>query len=259
MILCCFTVQAEIEHLTGLKGSEYHLMKSTVVDHEYHIFVKLPQLEAAQKHQKLPVVYLLDGGVHFPGLVPYSRFMTLFNDIPPVVVIGISYGTSDWRQGNKRGHDYTLPAASREHCGGAEQFHRFLTTELMPMVESKYPADPQQRILFGHSIGGQFALYCAMFQPQTFNGLIASNPAIHRNTELFLQPVKPTDQRPKLFIMQAEVDDQTYSVPRKKWLDFWQNKPHHWQQKVMEVKDHHRMSSVMAAYRRGMKWLFANQ
>ncbi len=259
LIFFGFTVNAEIEHLTGLKGSQYHALHSKVLDHDYHIFVKTPQIDPADKNKKLPVVYLLDGGVHFPSMVPYSRYMTLFEEIPPVIQVGISYGTSDWQKGNKRSHDFTLPAASRDHYGGAEKFHQFLTTELFPLIESKYPTDPQQRILFGHSLGGQFALYCAMFQPHTFSGLIASNPAIHRNTELFMKPMEVSAHQPKLFIMQAENDNEVYIQPRKKWLEFWQNKPHHWQQKVMEAKDHNHMSSVVAAYRQGMKWLFTNQ
>lgn len=259
LIIGCFTVTAEIEHLTGLKGSQYHQLKSNVVDHDYHIFVKEPEYDSADVNKKFPVVYLLDGGVHFPGLVPYSGFMTLFKEQPPVILVGISYGTNDWQQGNNRSHDFTLPAASRSHYGGAAEFHQFLAEELLPMIEEIYPADPQQRILFGHSLGGQFALYCAMFQPQTFSGLIASNPAIHRNTEAFMQPLVAAAQQPKLFVMQAENDNAEYRLPRKKWLDFWQDKPHHWQQQVMEAKGHNHMSSVIAAYRQGMKWLFKNQ
>ena len=222
LILTSFCLQAEMEQLTGLKGSDYHQLSSKVVDHDYHIFVKLPELDPAQADQKLPVVYLLDGGIHFPGLVPYSRFMTMFDEIPPVMLVGISYGTSDWQLGNNRSHDFTLPASSRAHYGGAAQFHQFLIEELLPMIESKYPADPNQRILFGHSLGGQFAIYCAMFQPQTFSGLIASNPAIHRNTESFMKAVAATSEQPKLFIMQAENDNQEYVLPREKWLEFWQ-------------------------------------
>ncbi len=259
LILCCFTVKAEIEHLTGLKGSQHHELHSKLLDHDYHIFVNVPAVDPADKNQKFPVVYLLDGGVHFPAFVPYSHFMTLFDEMPPVVLVGISYGTSDWQHGNKRSHDFTLPAESREHYGGAEKFHQFMVEELLPMIEEKYPVNPQQRILFGHSLGGQFALYSAMFQPQTFSGLIASNPAIHRNTESFMKPTKATTHRPKLFIMQAEHDNAVYIQPRKKWLDFWRNKPHHWHQEVMEAKGHNHMSSVVAAFRQGMKWQFKNQ
>ena len=136
-------------------------------------------------------------------------------------------------------------------------FHQFLSTELMPLIEEKYPADPQHRVLFGHSLGGQFALYCAMFQPQTFAGIIASNPAIHRNLELFLVDPEPTENKPKLFIMQADNDDEVYQKPRQQWLLHWQNKPRNWQQHVITAQDHNHMSSVPTAFRQGMMWLFS--
>ncbi len=257
VVLLLISVQlcaADLDQLTALKGSTYHLMHSEVVDHDYHIYVHVPR-QAAEQAKKLPVVYLLDGGNTFPMLAPYARYLSWPGDIPPVIMVGISYGTDDWRQGNKRSTDYTLPAKDRDDYGGAKKFHQFLSTELIPMIERNYPADPQQRLLFGHSLGGQFALYCAMFQPQTFSGLIASNPAIHRNTALFLVTPEATDEQPRLFIMQADQDDEAYRLPRQKWLAYWQDKPHHWQQQVMTIKGHNHMSSVPAAFRQGMKWL----
>ncbi len=246
---------ADLEQLSAMKGSQYQLFHSEKVDHDYHIYVHVPRETEENKNKKFPTVYLLDGGNTFPMFVPYAKYLSWTEDMSEVVMVGISYGTDDWRQGNMRSRDFTLPAKDRDHYGGAEKFHQFLSTELIPLIEKKYPADPEQRILFGHSLGGQFALYSAMFQPQTFSGLIASNPAIHRNTELFLATVEPNQHQPKLFIMQADQDNEEYRLPRQKWLAYWQDKPHHWQQQVMTIKGHNHMSSVVAAFRQGMKWL----
>ncbi|TDR23730.1 alpha/beta hydrolase [Marinicella litoralis] len=255
LLLCGASQAAGLQHLTGLQGSEYHKIHSKTVDHDYHIYVHVPQQVTPDK--KWPVVYLLDGGNTFPMFVPYAKYMTFLNEIPPVILVGISYGSSDWQQGNRRSTDFTLPAADREHYGGAEQFHRFLSAELMPLIEQKYPVDPKQSMLFGHSLGGQFALYTTQFQPQTFSAVIASNPAIHRNLDLFLAQGLPSKHQPKLFIMQADNDDVRFQKPRKKWLDYWQQKPHHWQLKVMTAAGHNHMSSITAAFRQGMVWLLA--
>ena len=249
----CATSHAEkIDHLTALQGTEYHLLHSEIIDHNYHVFVKVPEIEGVEK---LPVIYVLDGGNLFPMLTPYARYLSVVDELPPVIMVGISYGTDDWRKGNMRSRDFTLPAEGRDHYGGAEKFHQFLVKELIPLIEKKYPADPKHRILMGHSIGGQFVLYNAMFQPQIFTGLIASNPAIHRNTELFMQPFDTNTNKPKLFILQADQDDDQFKKPRQQWLDYWQDKPHHWQQEVMTIQGHNHMSSVPAAFRQGLKWL----
>jgi predicted alpha/beta superfamily hydrolase len=189
-------------------------------------------------------------------LASYHKYLNWPGDTPEMILVGISYGTDDWRQGNRRSTDYTLPAEGRDHYGGAALFHRFLTEELMPWVERTYPADPNQRLLFGHSLGGQFALYCALFKPDTFAGIIASNPAIHNNTAAFMLPPPATESQPKLVVVQADGDDTRYQQARQQWLDYWQQHPHHWLQQVITVPGHNHMSSVPAAFRQGMMWLY---
>lgn len=248
---------ADLDQLTALQNTDYKLLHSNVLNHDYHIYIKVPAEADVDKGKTWPVVYLLDGGHTFPMLSPYADYLLVAKELPPVIWVAISYGTDDWRLGNKRSTDFTLPAKDREHYGGAEDFHRFLSKELFPWVEGKYPADPKQRVLFGHSMGGQFALYCAMFQPQTFAGIIASNPAIHRNVEAFLVEQTPTKIQPKLFIMQAENDDEIYQQSRQQWLAHWKDQPRNWQQHVITAWGHNHMSSVPTAFRQGMLWLFS--
>jgi predicted alpha/beta superfamily hydrolase len=251
------TASQPIHHLSGLNDSHYQLLHSAILDHDYHIYVRVPP--GTKSEDKLPTVYLLDGGNTFPMLAPYAKYLELLEETPPIMLVGIAYGTDDWRQGNRRNTDYTLPAAEPDYYGGAAPFHRFLTEELMPWVETNHPSDPNNRILFGQSLGGQFALYCAMFQPDTFAGLIASNPAIHRNTDAFTTAIsgdfQATEASPRLFIMQADGDEARFQQARDVWLNHWQGKDHHWQTQVMTAIGHNHMSSVPAAYRQGMLWL----
>jgi len=253
-VFCSLAQGASLEHLTSLKGVDYLPLKSTVNQHQYHLFIKAPDTTDGEQ-SRYPVVLLLDGGNLFPMLAPYHQYLQLVDELPPVILVGISYGTQDWRQGNMRSTDYTLPAKDQDHYGGAEAFNTLLNTELMPLLKARYPVDEQRTILMGHSIGGQFALYAAMFQPDKYFGLIASNPAIHNNSEQFLRQPEQTTAQPKLFIMQADGDDERFRLPRQQWLDHWQSRPHHWQMKVMTLEGHHHMSSVPAAYRQGMLWI----
>ncbi len=254
LVMCLSTTAgAQLEHLTGISDTSYQAFTDEETGHKYHIYVRVPP----NTKEKLPTVYLLDGGNTFPMLTPYAKYMAITEELPPIITVGISYGTDDWQKGNKRSTDYTLPAKDRAHYGGAEKFHRFLSKELLPWVEANFPSDPQQRVLFGHSIGGQFVLYNAMFQPDTFAGLIASNPAIHRNVETFMQPLAQQTAKPKLFILQADNDEDRFKLPRLKWLKHWQDQAHHWQQKVVTKQGHNHMSSVPDAFRFGLKWLFS--
>ena len=194
-LFCGLLHGASTQHLTSLKGVDYLPLDSNINQHRYHVYIKAPATQASEP-TRYPVVLLLDGGNLFPMLAPYHQNLQLAEELPPVILVGISYGTHDWREGNKRSTDYTLPAKDRDHYGGADDFNKVLNTELMPLLKTRYPIDEQRIILMGHSIGGQFALYAAMFQPEEYFALIASNPAIHNNTDEFLRQPEPTTARP---------------------------------------------------------------
>ena len=50
----------------------------------------------------------------------------------------------------------------------APDFLRFLKNELIPFIESTYPADPADRCLAGYSWGGQFSIYSLFHEPDLF-------------------------------------------------------------------------------------------
>lgn len=250
-----------MEKLTSISDTRYLLHESESLKHSYHLYVRLPQDYTPDSSSKYPTVYLLDGGITYPLLAAYSRYLDFAEDIPPLIIVGISYGTDDFREGNRRSTDFTAPAKDRAHYGGAEKFQAMLRNELFPLVEDRFPSDPNRRILFGQSIGGQFAIYSALTDPSMFMGLIASNPALHRNLDFFLN-TKPVTQaqenKPLLFISRAEKDDPRFKRPAQKWLDHWRKQTDPpFKMKVDTVMGHNHFSAAPEAFRNGLKWMFA--
>ena len=252
---------ASVEYLTSISNTKYHLHKSESLSHDYHVYVLAP--EESESQDKYATVYLLDGGITFPLLAAYSRYLSLANEIPPLILVGISYGTDDFRLGNRRSTDFTAPAENRDHYGGAAAFQSMLFTELFPLIEQNYPSDPSQRILFGQSIGGQFSIYNAMTKPDKFLGMIASNPALHRNLDFFLAPKvdeRKVKRKSRLFVSTAAYDDDRFKVPANKWLDHWQaieGKPFILETHQLENENH--FSAAPTAFKNGLKWIFADQ
>ena len=196
-------------------------------------------------------------------LTGYSHYLQFGEEIPEIIIVGISYGTNDWQQGNARSEDYTVPSAERPFWGGAPQFHSVLRNEIIPCVESNFASDPSRRILFGHSIGGQFVLYSALNHPGYFWGHIASNPALHRNLEYFM-PDKWNSieqvQVSSLFVGIAENDEQRFRKPAMEWVRAWRQQSRlPWFLKQMTMDAHNHMSSVPAAFRNGMIWQFESK
>src|SRR5229473_1892795 len=62
--------------------------------------------------------------------------------------------------------------------GGAAAFLQFLEKEMMPAVEARYKVDAHRRSLFGHSLGGLFAVYVLFHQPELFDSYLITSPAL---------------------------------------------------------------------------------
>lgn len=216
----------------------------------YHIYVRQP--EAQNDTQKLTTVYLLDGGITFPLLSSYYHLLKVVQDLPNIIIVGISYGSDDWQQGNNRGHDFSLASKERDYWGGAPQFARYLQQELIPYIESHYPAEPNRRVLWGNSLGGQFGIYMAMHHPDTFQSIALNNPALHTNTEMFLEhSTLAKAKRPtQLLITRADNDAEQFKTALQRWLDYWHKQPqNNWQLTLNPVTQHNHMSSIPTSFR----------
>ncbi|WP_395375127.1 alpha/beta hydrolase [Marinicella sp. W31] len=223
--------------------------------HLYQIFIRLPA--NMDKAKKYPTVYLLDGDITFPLIAAYQKYLELSEEIPEVILVGIAYGTDDWRKGNHRSVDFTAPSETASHYGGADDFRRMIKEELMPVMENNYPIDKQKQIVFGHSLGGQFVLLNKFRIDSIFWGGIASNPAIHNNTQFFLDAAEKSINDMPLALLHADNDAAQFKQPRQLLLALLQQKEDVKKIRIIEAQDHHHFSLVPYAYRHGMKYLFA--
>lgn len=252
-----------IRGMQGIRDTQYQYVESKVVGRGFHVLVGLPEGYVASGDRRYPTVYILDGGVLYPMLASYYRYLRFGGDTPELILVGISYGTDDWQQGNQRSHDYTAPAAEAEHWGGAHAFQRFLSDELLPLIEREFRSQSERRIIFGQSIGGQFVLYTAQTRPTLFWGHIASNPALHRNLPFFLErheDAAAAPNRSRLFVASASGDEPRFAVPAREWIRHWtaiNQKP--WELEVATLDGHNHFSAPPASFRLGLKWLFAQE
>jgi predicted alpha/beta superfamily hydrolase len=258
------TAPADISLLQGISDTRYHRLESKQTNHEYHVFVRLPEGYASEENIGLPTVYLLDGGITYPLLAGYYRYLSfLGEEIPEAILVGIAYGTDDWENGNTRGTDFTAASAEREHYGGAPRFQKMLSEELLPLIERTYRSSADRRIIFGQSLGGQFVLFTALTQPRLFWGHIASNPALHRNLPFFLKTHGNSQLdrgRSRLFVGSGTLDDSRFHEPAQKWIKHWSAvKATPWDLKTVDLEGHSHMSAPPASFRQGMRWLFSEK
>lgn len=253
--------QKDLAFLHGLQETKYYQINYKALEQTYHIYVMSP--EKIEQEKKYPIVYLLDGGITFPLLASYYKYLSFGSEVPEMIIVGISYGTNDWQKGNMRSRDFTAESEERSYWGGAPEFLEFFSAELFPFIEDQYPSDASQRIIFGQSLGGQFVLYAAQNEPGLFHGYIASNPALHRNLDYFIE-TKPApvsnNHKPRLYVSSGSEDDPRFREPAMKWIQFWNEQESlPWQLKTATLDGQSHFSAAPLAFRQGLHWIFQQE
>jgi predicted alpha/beta superfamily hydrolase len=164
-----------------IDNSETTEFKSSHTGKVYQLIVGLPPSYQKDPRRKYPVWYQLDGQWDFALLSAISGGLRYDEVVPELIVVGLSYGGKNPDYQALRDHDYP-PTASRTDSGkraggGGARFLQALETEILPLIESSYRVDPEQRVLSGASFGGLFALYALFEKPELFSAVVALSPA----------------------------------------------------------------------------------
>lgn len=179
--------------------SEDHVLHSEHADADFHLWIGRPVAGFAPSREPPVVLWVLDGDLYFGTAVELTRIMhQLYGELPPILVVGVAYGTDDPRvQGELRTRDLTptsdpgweemgrridpawkplLPEGRR--VGRAREFLRFLVDEARPYVADRFETAPGAGALFGSSLGGLFAAWSVLAEPGSFDHVIAVSPAL---------------------------------------------------------------------------------
>ncbi|MCS6625375.1 esterase family protein [Roseibacterium beibuensis] len=249
--------EVPLNHLPALAG-DYFQLDSRHVGRGFHIYVRLPEGYDPAAATLYPTVYLTDGDSLFPILAANHLFLTYDDGLPEAIVVGVAYGGFD-PSVNRRNIDFQSPGAGvTDAQAGAEEFQRFLKTELIPQVERRYRSDPSRRVLFGQSRGGAFVLYSAVTDPDLFWGRIASNPSITPGAESLLEPAAPASRRDLALVLTSGTRDRP-DLQREAalWISTWTARPERpWRLFGPRIEGGTHAANASDAYRMGMNWLF---
>jgi predicted alpha/beta superfamily hydrolase len=164
----------------------------------YQISVYVP--DTAPPQQGFPVLYVLDGNAFFRTFRDAVRLQARRSsktNVLPMIVVGIGDARREDFVSERRCYDFTPPSSSLKlpkkpngepwsETGGANTFLAFLEETLKPQILEHYPIDTKNEALFGHSLGGLFALYSLYTKPSLFSAYIASSPSLWWNERAIL-------------------------------------------------------------------------
>lgn len=150
--------------------------------------IYLPAGYSADSSKKYPVIYLLDGSadedfIHIAGLVQFGTFPWI-EMLPESIVVGIA--------NIDRRRDLTYPTHNEEDkknnptSGGSAKFIQFVSGELIPFIENRYPTNGV-KTLIGQSLGGLLAAEILLKKPQMFTNYIIVSPSLWWDDESLMQ------------------------------------------------------------------------
>jgi len=173
------------------------MFTSRHVQQTFKIQVMQPLRKRGEK-TRFPVVYVTDGNYTFDALKGISYSIQSYErDAPRFILVGISYPSESPVAGEfLRVRDMTFPGFPRlemtpssmddvlvarpgtKDYFGAEDFQRFIGSELVPYIDDRYETLRDDRTYFGHSLGGGFGLFTLLKQPALFSKYIISSPSL---------------------------------------------------------------------------------
>lgn len=171
-------------------------LKSDILKQDRRLNIYLPEGYDTAK-TRFPVIYVLDGDWRDQHIVPTVRFLNQNEKMPLAIIVGVL--------NKNREHDF-LPDSTKgaPTGGGAKNFLRFFSDELIPYIENNYKSETY-RVLIGHSYGGLFTMFAMLEKPELFNAYIAMDPSFWYKNKMLLKQaseefMKQMDWNRPLFI-----------------------------------------------------------
>ena len=177
-VVCCLLIGASSTFAQPQAGNVTRLtIKSSVLGEDRTVLVRTPGGYETNK-VAYPVLYMTDGDAHMGHTASSIEFLNRNGRISDLIVVGIT--------NTDRTRDLTPEKSTQKNAagalqsptsGGADNFLKFIETELIPQIEKGYRVQPY-RILAGHSLGGLFAIHSMISRPGVFNSYVAVSPSL---------------------------------------------------------------------------------
>jgi uncharacterized protein len=171
--------QQDVASTAVLPATHQYELRSKATGRVYVVSVALPD-GYSTRGPRYPTLYVLDGK---NGFALHTSFYRITHDdsLAPLIIVGIA-----WKQ-----REYFAPTPNREldftptrasgpdsaQSGAAPLFARFLREELFPFVRARFHVNDDRGVI-GYSLGGLFAAYALIEQPDLFQRYGIGSPSL---------------------------------------------------------------------------------
>lgn len=245
---------------TKINVGESFTVHSNILKEDRTILVYLPD-GYAESNETYPALYLTDGETHFIQTGGTVSFLSSagIGYMPKLIIVGITNTNRarDLTPAPIHGKDSQFPDG-----GGAENFLKFITAELKPIINSRYRTSAFE-ILAGTSLGGLFTINTFINHPQSFNAFFAVSPvlwwdkrAVVVKADSLLQ--KPITKNQFLYFTLCSGDSKELSESTQQFQTILERRTQdslRWQTSF--IKDETHNSSPLLGYYAACKFLYA--
>ena len=165
-----------------LKDTQVWTVPDPFSGRDYEVFVSLPASYEAEPQRRYPVLYVTDADYSFPILRQITRRVNLDGPVlEDFILVGLSYAKGEGGAAS-RSRDYTpVPCNPESRCelthGGGVAYQAYLKSEVLPFIEGRFRADPEARVLLGHSYGGLLGAQILFTDPAMFRAYVLGSPS----------------------------------------------------------------------------------
>ena len=168
--------------------------RSGIRRRDYRLMVSIPSSPAPD--DGYPVVYVIDGNLHFGIAVDTMRIQACWPDTRDAVIVGIGYPTDRVADAlSLRMDDLTTPLQESmantpwyrkmppppNGYGKLDDYLRMVDEEVKPRVADVVSVDANDQTLMGHSLGGLTTLHALFRRTASFQHFVAIAPSIWWN------------------------------------------------------------------------------
>jgi len=185
----------------AVTAAERLVVRSERMGREFQIDVWTPATRPWLPGQKAAVAYILDGGYGMAGPIAWPLTNSDAMQAAYIVTVGYPPGKA------MREFDLLFGPGARANGtvakgGGAEAFTAFLIEELKPFIEARYPVDPRNSVLMGHSLAGIYAANVLARRPDAFGGYVIASPSVWADPGIVerLAATRRSAVRPRVFV-----------------------------------------------------------
>lgn len=266
IVLSSLFCSAYAENVTlTIPGSETLKLHSKQTKQDHELVVILPSSYESSPKRHYSTLYFLDAYWDFALVYSLYEQLRLDKLVPDLILVGLSYPGSSDDFVRRRVRDFTpMKEPMLSGSGGADAFLAYLKRSVVKKVEEKYRADPKDRALAGHSLGGLFTLYAMYKEPEFFKRYLAMSPAViagdHYMTKLDAQYQKERKDLPaRLFLSYGEGEDGPYGEAIAAYEKAVVSRNYSALNHTLQVFPAMRHTSARAhGYLVGLPWLYAD-